>query len=199
MSFFNTLPKRETTKESLGDIHMQFFIGVVPPDEVKNRIIEFQKRWKNNSLLKVVEPHITIKAQGGLTPDKNWVSEVEKVCLDISPFLVTLNKPMFFGENVLFLSVQSERIHDVHEKLVRTISPEPDLINKYMEFEDYVPHLTLGQTNWGLSSEELKEMAKAVEQVHFPRPTFEVHFLRIYQEIQPNKYSKYLDLSLNSK
>jgi 2'-5' RNA ligase len=178
---------------------MQFFIGVVPPVEVKNRIIEFQKRWKNNSLLQVVEPHITIKAQGGLTPEKNWVREVEKVCLGISPFQVRLDKPMFFGENVLFLSVQSEQIQDVHEKLIRSISPDPDLIKKYMELEEYVPHLTLGQTNWGLSAEELKEMAQAAEQVLFPQPTFDVHFLRIYQEIQPNKYSPYLDLSLNSK
>jgi 2'-5' RNA ligase len=175
---------------------MQFFIGVVPPVEVKNSIIEFQTRWKNNSLLQVVEPHITIKAQGGLTPDKNWVSEVEKVCLGISPFQVTLDKPMFFGENVLFFNVQSEQIQDVLEKLVRTISPEPELIKKYMEFKDYVPHLTLGQTNWGLSAEELKEMAKAAEQVLFPHPAFNVNFLRIYQETQPNKYSKYLDLSL---
>lgn len=69
-----------------GEEHMQYFIGIVPPDEVKSRIIKFQTRWENNSLLQVVEPHITVKAQGGLTSDKNWVSTVEKICKDIPSF-----------------------------------------------------------------------------------------------------------------
>ncbi|MEH6891977.1 hypothetical protein V7024_20295 [Bacillus sp. JJ864] len=35
----------------------------------KEKIIKVQHRWENNLLVDVVEPHITVKAQGGLTAD----------------------------------------------------------------------------------------------------------------------------------
>ncbi|NHM30654.1 2'-5' RNA ligase family protein [Neobacillus terrae] len=175
---------------------MQYFIGVVPPEDYKKRILELQQQWKNNSLVHVVEPHITIKAQGGLTPDKSWISDVKKICEDTAPFSVTLNKPMFFGESVLFLSVESEEIFELHRKLVKTISPNNDLIKKYMELDLYEPHLTLGQTYWGLTSNELKNMAKVTETELSPYPSFEVSFIRIYQEVETNKYIKYIDIPL---
>src|SRR5687768_8031602 len=128
---------------------MQFFIGIVPPDEFKKKIVELQQQWKNNSLPDVVEPHITVKAQGGLTPDEVWLSKVKKVCEDFSSFKLKLNKPAFFGDSVLFLSVKSTEIYEIHQKIVNAVSPERDLIKKYMELDDYVPHLTLGQTYWG--------------------------------------------------
>jgi hypothetical protein len=46
----------------------QFFVGIVPPNDYKEKIIEFQKKWKSNHMWKVVEPHITVKAQSGLGP-----------------------------------------------------------------------------------------------------------------------------------
>jgi 2'-5' RNA ligase len=175
---------------------MQFFIGIVPPEEYKNRITKFQKQWINNSLPDVVEPHITIKAQGGLTDETDWLQKVKKVCQDNMQFKLKLNRPAFFGESVLFLTVESKRIYQLHRKIVNAVSPEKDLIKKYMELDDYVPHLTLGQTYWGLSSEELKDMAKFTEEKLRPYPTIEVNSLRVYQEIEPNKYRKYLDIQL---
>jgi 2'-5' RNA ligase len=69
---------------------MQYFIGIVPPEDYKNKLITFQKQWSNNSLVDVVEPHITLKAQGGLTLDKNWINDVKAVCDRCSSFEVTL-------------------------------------------------------------------------------------------------------------
>ncbi|MET3195235.1 2'-5' RNA ligase family protein [Bacillus sp. OAE603] len=178
---------------------MQYFIGIVAPDEYMERTINFQKQWGNNSLTDVVEPHITIKAQGGLTPDKGWVSLVEKVCEEFPSFEVSLKKHNFFGDSVLFLSVESTEIHKLHNKIVKAVSPSEELINKYLELGDYVPHLTLGQTNFGLTSEELKEMAKKAEHELTPYPTFKVDFLRVYQEIETNKYVKYLDIPLKNQ
>jgi 2'-5' RNA ligase len=181
-----------------GEQVMQYFIGVVPPDDYKRKLISFQERWKNNSLVKVVEPHITVKAQSGLTMDKSWLGNVKAVGESFSPFEVTLNQPMFFGEHVLFLSVLSNKINDLHRRLVDAVSPDQELIKKYMELEDYTPHLTLGQTFWGLTYPELKEMADMTEKKLLPYPTFEVQFIRIYQEIEPNRYIKYLDIPLGS-
>ncbi|MEN2766282.1 hypothetical protein [Ornithinibacillus xuwenensis] len=46
---------------------MQYFIGIVPSEEYSMKIIAFRNKWTNNSIHDVVEPHITLKAQGGLT------------------------------------------------------------------------------------------------------------------------------------
>jgi 2'-5' RNA ligase len=64
----------------LGGVHMQYFIGIIPPIEYQQQIIEFQKRWTNNHLPGVVEPHVTLKAQGGLTADLAWVDSVKDIC-----------------------------------------------------------------------------------------------------------------------
>lgn len=64
---------------------MQYFIGIVPPDEYLERIVSFQKRWSSNGLPDVVEPHVTVKAQSGLTLDMAWLE----------------NSPFDFGSNVL--------------------------------------------------------------------------------------------------
>lgn len=48
-------------------VNKEYFIGIVPPKEYLKRIELFQTKWMNHL---GVEPHITLKAQGGLTPDK---------------------------------------------------------------------------------------------------------------------------------
>ncbi|WP_456278983.1 2'-5' RNA ligase family protein [Bacillus sp. AK128] len=175
---------------------MQFFIGIVPPEEYKEKIKKFQRNWASNSLPDVVEPHITVKAQGGLNTEKNWLKEVEKICQGTSPFKLTLNKPAFFGEVVMYLTVDCREIYELHRKIVNVISPGNELIKKYLELEHYVPHLTLGQTNWGLTNLELKEMARIAEEELSPYPTFIIDFLRVYQEVEPHKYRKLLDIQL---
>jgi hypothetical protein len=79
------------------------------------------QQWENNQLIDVVEPHITVKAQGGLTADKNWIREVKKVCQGFPTFKVSLNEPKFFGDSVVFLSVDSEKIYELHQKIVKAI------------------------------------------------------------------------------
>lgn len=175
---------------------MQYFIGVVPSNEYQERIKKFQQQWEKNKLPKVVEPHITVKAQGGLTPDKMWLRELEKVCRDMSPFKIRLNKPAFFGDHVLFLRVESDHVYELHRKIVQSIAPGQEMIKRYMELDDYVPHLTIGQTYWGLSSQELIDMSKKIEGALSPYPSFEVEFVRVYNEIEPNTYRKYLDVPL---
>lgn len=178
---------------------MQFFIGIVPSDEYKMKLIDFQNKWKNNRITDVVEPHITLKAQGGLTPDEKWLSKVKGVCNNFQSFQITFDKPMFFGDDILYLSATSNELFKLHKSIVREISPSNDLIKKYFELDDFVPHMTLGKINYGLSKKELRDMEKLAEKELSPFPTFDVRFVRVYQEIETNKYIKYLDIPLNNK
>lgn len=176
---------------------MQFFIGIVPTEEYKTKIIDFQQKWKNNRISDVVEPHITLKAQGGLTPDEKWLSKVEEVCRNFPAFQITIDKPTFFGDDVLYLSATSNELINLHKRIVREIAPSNDLIKQYFELEDFIPHMTLGKTNYGLSKEDLRNMGKLAETEFSPFPTYEVTFIRVYREIETNTYVKYLDIPLS--
>lgn len=175
-------------------VNKEYFIGIVPPKEYVKRIEKFQTKWMKHL---GVEPHITLKAQGGLTPDKKWINAVEKVCDQFKPFQMSLGKPMYFGDNILYLSVSSSDLLQLHQKIVQEISPTNDLIKKYFELDDFVAHLTLGKEQHGLSKEQLKEMEELAAKELIPYPSFEVDFIRIYElNNEKNRYETYLDIFL---
>ncbi|MBN3554034.1 2'-5' RNA ligase family protein [Fictibacillus nanhaiensis] len=169
----------------------EYFIGIVPPKEYLKRIEQFQGKWFDRL---GVEPHITIKAQGGLTSDKNWIENVQNVCKDFSSFQLTLSEPQYLGESILYLSVQSNEIHHLHQTLVESIAPSDDLIKQYFELDNFVPHLTLGHLT---SQSELKHMETCAKTELTPYPTFDVTFIRIYQSnYEKQIYEKYQDIHL---
>ncbi|WP_335872274.1 2'-5' RNA ligase family protein [Bacillus sp. 2205SS5-2] len=178
----------------------EYFIGIVPPEEYLERIENFQRRWIP---FLGVEPHITLKAQGGLTQEEKWIDKIQRVCQKFKPFEVSLEKPTYFGDTILYLSVSSHNLHELHKEIVQEISPSEELIKQYFELEDFVPHLTLGKENYGgnistgLSKIELKSMEELAEKQLTPYPDFVVNFIRIYQlNIVEQRYEKYLDISL---
>ncbi|QAS54584.1 2'-5' RNA ligase [Halobacillus litoralis] len=177
---------------------MQYFIGVLPPEGYKKEVTEFREKWINNSINDVVEPHITIKAQGGLTTDEGWVNKVKEICAETETFHVSFDGLMFFGDEVHYVNAAAEELHLLHESIVKAISPSKELIEKYFELDDFVPHMTLGKTTYGLTKPELKDMAEEAEKNLAPFPCFEVDFIRIYLEEETNKYRRYLDVTLGA-
>jgi 2'-5' RNA ligase len=181
---------------------VEYFIGIVPPEEYLKRIEQFQSRWINKL---GVEPHITLKAQGGLTPDKKWIDNVQRVCEDFKPFQVSIDKPKYFGDNILYLSINTNNLHDLHQKIVQEISPSEDLIKQYFELDAFVPHLTLGKEQYGgnistgLSKKEVKDMEQLANKELTPYPDFEVNFIRVYElNTEKQRYEKYLDIPLSN-
>ena len=181
---------------------VEYFIGIVPPEKYLQQLVHFQSRWIKQV---GVEPHITLKAQGGLSPDKKWIDKVQKVCNTFKPFEISLEEPNYFRDNILYLSVKSDEIHRLHQKIVHEISPPEYLIQRYFELDSFVPHLTLakeqygGNISTGLSKEELKDMEKSATKELKPYPTFKVNFIRIYElQLKKQKYEKYLDLALSN-
>lgn len=177
---------------------MQYFIGIVPPDEYKEQIAEFRNRWVSNRLKDVVEPHVTVKAQGGLTEDLRWLNNIRETCATIKSFRLSILEPASFGNAVTFLGVESKEVYDLHKRLVDTVSPSPELINRYFELDRFHPHLTLGQTYWGMAETEIEEMKFSAVNVLAPFPTFQVNKVRLYKEIERNKYAPFEDIQLGN-
>ena len=175
---------------------MQYFVGIVPPDEYRQRIIAFQRGWKSNRTCDVAEPHITVKAQSGLHIDMAWLPRIKMVCASFQRFTVSITGPAPFDGVVTYLGVRSDRIRELHQRLVETVSPAPELIQQYRELDCYTPHLTLGQTHWGMTEQELDEMKLSAEWSLAPFPAFTVENIRVYQEIEKDMYAPYEDIEL---
>jgi 2'-5' RNA ligase len=167
---------------------MYFFIGIVPPEDYKEQISvfrnkwakTFRNRWANNCFRDLVEPHITVKAQSGLTEDMNWLEKVRETCSSFPIFQLTLSEPATFGTAVTFLSVESKEIYNLHKNMVDAVSPPPELIERYIELDHFIPHLTLGQTKWGMNEAEIIEMKLAAREALPPFPIFDVTFVRLF-------------------
>lgn len=178
---------------------MDYFIGIIPPDEQLNAIREFRRQWPANRIDEVVAPHITMKAQGGLTPDEYWLERVKVEAGKFPSFSVRLGEPRFFGEDILYLSLQSPELVELHKRLVAAVGSSPEQIAEYFELERFVPHLTLAKTSYGLSRSDLQEMAAAAKNELAALPEFGVEAIRIYRKSGGQAYERYMDLPLKNK
>ncbi|AJD90249.1 2'-5' RNA ligase [Jeotgalibacillus malaysiensis] len=179
---------------------VEYLIGIVPPVDYLKRIKHFQNKWARQSS---IEPHITVKAQGGLTPDLQWLEQVKQVCKEAKPFQVDLGKPDEFGDHSLHLSVNSDGLVQLHQRLVHEISPSDDLIKQYFELDAFVPHLTLGKMQNcvellnGQNEQKLQQLKKIADEELTPYPVFNVNFIRIYElNFETYRCEKFEDISL---
>ncbi|QHJ69141.1 2'-5' RNA ligase family protein [Planococcus halotolerans] len=176
---------------------MQYFIGVVPPESELEKLKEFRNQWPANRIDDLVEPHITLKAQGGLSADESWLENIKEAAAGFPGFPVQLGEPRFFGEDILYLSMDSPELQELHETLVKAAGATPEQIEQYFELDLFVAHLTLAKTAYGLSREELKEMAAAASKELAPYPAFTIESIRIYRKSDGQQgYVKYMDVPL---
>ncbi len=176
---------------------MQFFIGIVPPEDELDKLKRFRNQWPANRIDDMVEPHITLKAQGGLTEDESWLGNVEKAAGEFPAFPIQLGEPRSFGEDILYLSMDSPELKSLHETLVKAVGTTPEQTRQYFELDQFVAHLTLAKTAYGLSRNELTAMARAAHEQLAPYPAFMVDSIRIYKKSSEQQgYSKYMDIPL---
>jgi len=178
---------------------MKLFIGIVPPEEYKEKILLFQKQWSNNRLPARIEPHITMKAP--FDPPKNnlWLEEIRKLCQNTPSFFVELGPPAYFGERVVYLSVKSEGALSLHREVVRIFSATTGYRLSRSEGKSYTPHLTLGNTRHGLTPAEIKEMGERAKKELAPYPSFQVDFIRVYEKANAQTpWTRLTDLMLQN-
>lgn len=175
---------------------MQYFIGVVPPDDYRQKLMQFQNRWPNNRINEFVEPHITVKAQDGLGPDLEWLEKVKRICTCFPAFQVSITESSTFRDDVVYLGIKSVEIQVLHEQLVRAVSPAPQLVQKYFELDLYRPHMTLGRKYLGLTEWEISQMLDSARTELNSFLPFTVTHVRIYREIAPDKYVPFEDVNL---
>lgn len=178
---------------------MKFFLGIVPPLVTKERILNFQKSFPTNMVPFFNEPHITIKAPGGLTEDKSWLLKTMVLIGDYPRFQIKFDAVESFEDQVLFLKPQrTEELINLHLKLVSLLNPDEETNKTFFEGDLYEPHLTLGKGGEsGMSSEDFQNMKKRLEFELQDIPPFQVDFVRVYQkDLSGDPYIKLLDIPL---
>jgi 2'-5' RNA ligase len=176
---------------------MNYFIGVVPPADIKEKVLSFQRSFPHNDLPDRLEPHITLKAYAGLTDDLDWVPKVKAVIKEHHSFSVTLDGVGGFGDSFIFLKpTSSDALDALHRAFVQVIQPSAEESAECFEKESYHPHLTLG-TKWSMPANELAEMKEKAPRVFSSPITFEVTFIRIFKrETQDHPWVTMEDVAL---
>jgi 2'-5' RNA ligase len=179
---------------------MKYFIGITPPKEINERIASFQRSFVNNKLPEILEPHITVKTKNGLAEDRGWLNKVKSIIENYPRFGIAFEGVDTFGDSVVVLKpCLSKELIALHKALFYAIEPdEEDATKKYYENDKFEAHFTLGMDSWGMTKEELVTMKERGLRELSIMPSFEVAFIRVYQQISLDEpYKKFLDIPLN--
>jgi 2'-5' RNA ligase len=141
------------------DVFLQYFFALTPPLEIQEKIAE---AFPGPG----VEPHITVKAQGGLRVDtKNlWLPRITHLARRTEAIEIELGPMRTFGESVLYISVRSVGLKKFHDELVRVVGVTAAEAATYYEGKEWVPHLTLRQ-GVGLQVDDFEDEARMLTSV----------------------------------
>ena len=175
---------------------MKFFIGVVPPPDVYAQLHQIQNQFGNNRL----EPHITIRPPVSPLQLEPWLKPIERVCAQAQPFDIQLTGTGFFGERVLFVSVQSPGLNNLYYVMLPALRTfEPDELRK--EEDSFRPHLTLGRKWCGFTASDFAAMKQLADQyLQADAIAFKVTQIRVYYKPDNHgRFEKYRDISLSNQ
>lgn len=176
---------------------MNFFIGIPPPLDFSEKVINFQKSFPENTVPKIAEPHVTVKAQGGLDDELKWIDRIRTVCSKTQPFKISICGLSSFNDTVFYLEVESKPLIALHREIVQEIDPGSENIEKYYELDRYIPHLTLAMTNSQFPIDTVLKMKKRALKTFPSEYEFMARYLRIYRENVSGYYELYEDIPLS--
>ncbi|WP_407538734.1 2'-5' RNA ligase family protein [Deinococcus radiomollis] len=129
-----------------------FFVGVVPPASLGDRVAAWQQALSHV----VTPPHVTLKAPGHLSAAQ--LDACAEVCRATPAFRVQLGGVQTFGDRVIYLEAAGAGLHALHARLVVAVGESATPF----ELAGYHPHLTLavGWRSFRLSGLEGSEPGK---------------------------------------
>lgn len=177
--------------------NVKYFIAIPILDEPSEKIKNFQRAFSAKSII-MAEPHVTVKAQGGLSGDEKWVSKIKEVIEKTNCFELTLSSVETFGNKVILLKAEPfEKLFQIHKICVDEINPTEADIKKYHELGSYIPHSTLFEVDVKEDHSRFLEIFNSAKRTFNEKITFKVSTIRIYkQDIIGVPYRKLIDIEL---
>jgi 2'-5' RNA ligase len=157
---------------------MKYFLGVSIPKNYKNKIEMLRAQFR----FFTTEPHITLVPPPALPDEDDFIKNVIDVCKKTEPFDVKLNSLGQFGNRVLFVSVDSPGLIDLHNKIYDNLGLEE-------EKRGYTPHLTLVKQR-PKRPVEIDIIRKRAETKLIPAIEYTLDSITVYY--QPKEHSIYV-------
>jgi 2'-5' RNA ligase len=171
---------------------MKYFIGVVPPKNIYDTILNIQSQFGDNRL----EPHITLRPPVIVKDVDQWIKEIKTLCATVQSFNIKLPVTDRFGKRVLFISVESPELTQLYKKLGPAIKPfeQPGQEDN----RPYHPHLTLGRSWCGFTKEDFDGMQQLADEFVLQKDlSFVVNSIRVYHKPGHTKrYETLIDVPL---
>ena len=163
----------------------RYFIGISPPDPLYSQVLAFQM----GKACALVEPHVTVKAPSGLIDPPTWLNKIWTISVATHPFPVVVGEVDHFGNEAVYLKVDSPGLVELHRSFVQAICPTSEEIVNFHEMEYFVPHMTLSQS---MPGQEIVDVGSVVESAKgkFNSPTrFICGSVKIYRA--PSDFGQY--------
>jgi 2'-5' RNA ligase len=131
------------------------FLAIVPPREIADVIQDLQRRiGVDTSVL----PHVTVKAQPGLSLDGSWRHAVADALARRGRAHLSFTAVDWFGSGIVYLAV-SDAATELHWTILHAV--ESVVRGDRFEYDGdaYVPHLTLGAEFAGATGHQLDALA----------------------------------------
>lgn len=157
---------------------MKYFIGALIPKIYKNKIEMLRAEIR----FFTTEPHITLVPPPALPDDDSFIEKVVEVCKEIEPFNVKLNNLDQFGNRVLYVSVNSPELVNLHKKIY-------EILDLQEEKRDYTPHLTIVKQR-PKRPVDLDSIRKRAEIKIIPTLDYTLNSIIVYH--QPKEHSIYI-------
>lgn len=172
---------------------MKYFIGIVPPDDIYQKVLSIQNQFGDNRL----EPHITLRPPVTVTDEAAWIKAIETVCNSLPALEISLPKTGNFGNRVLFIDVRSQQLESLHKLLINAIKPFEQQENGPVENRAFNPHLTLGRLWCGFTKQDFAAMKILADEYLSQEPkVFNANFVRLYYKpASQGRYQTLQDVS----
>ncbi len=157
---------------------MKYFIGAPIPKIYKNKIEMLRAEFR----FFTTEPHITLVPPPALPDEDIFIEKVVEVCRTTSPLNINLGNLDQFGNRVLYVSVDSPGLIDLHKKLYHNL-------NLQHERRGFTPHLTIVKQR-PKRPIDIETIRKRAEIKLIPTYEYTLNSIIVYH--QPKEHSIYV-------
>lgn len=157
---------------------MKYFIGAPIPKNYKNKIEMLRAEYR----FFTTEPHITLVPPPALPDNDTFIEKVVKVCKKTKPINIKLNSIDQFVNRVLYVSVNSPDLIDLHKEIYENL-------NLQHEKRGYTPHLTIVKQR-PKRPIDIEKIRKSAEIKLISAPEYTLHSIIVYY--QPKEHSIYI-------
>lgn len=120
----------------------QYYVAIEPPAAEAQRIARAMAALGDPWPI----PHVTVISPRGLSLDLSWLPVVRAVAAQSPPFGVAFGGTGLFGDQTLYLAVESAGLARLRSRLIDELGRGPLASSRYFEDRPYVAHLTLARS-----------------------------------------------------